>query len=72
MEKTKITGRHSNCRKKEVMCRHREKYGAIQQRGKGKWRFVIPQGEAIYTGMLDCFVPYNDDNLPAAPSLRTQ
>jgi hypothetical protein len=35
-------GRHSNCGKKEVMCRHREKYGAIQQRGKGKRRLMQP------------------------------
>jgi hypothetical protein len=55
-----------------VMCRHREKYAAFQQHGKGKWRFmqpacrpVIARYEAIHTSTLDCFVPRNDgrDNL---------
>jgi hypothetical protein len=52
----------TNCDKMENLCHHREKYAAFRQHGKGKWRLmqparrpVIPQGEAIHSGTLDCF-----------------
>jgi hypothetical protein len=55
-------GCNSNCGKMEDLCHHQEKYAAFRQRGKGKWRLmrparrpVIPQGEAIHLGTLDCF-----------------
>jgi hypothetical protein len=58
---------HSNGRKTEVLCRHREKYGAFQQRGKGTRRFMQParrpvianpQGEAIQCAHMDGFTPF--------------
>jgi hypothetical protein len=51
----------------EILCRHREKHGAFQWRGKGKWRFMPsarcpvianPQGEAIHADTLDCFTAF--------------
>jgi hypothetical protein len=69
----------------EVLCRRREKYGAFQRLGKGKWQLMQParrpvianpQGEAIQCTRMDCFTlrVRNDvrDNLNCPSSFRTE